>query len=143
MVTADTTSLITVVGRNVAVCIRSSSSAVCGMTNFAQPAVYTSNNATASFGNVALPKMIDMIRARDSRHTFEAHLFGGGCRDEKDPVGTQNVDMARRICAHYNIEVLSEDTGGAMGKKIMYDTASGHIAVLKVYELRKEDWGTS
>lgn len=141
VVTSQHTSLITVVGRNVAACIRSSSSAVCGMTNFSRPAIYEARNATAQYGNVALPKLIKMIRDHDNKSRFEVHLFGGGSHDGNDHIGMRNIEMARKICAHFRIDVLSEDTGGSMGKKVMYDTASGHIAVLKVYDIRKEDWG--
>ncbi len=36
--------------------------------------------------------------------------------------------------------VASEDVGGKKGRKILFDTASGHVAVLKVHDLRREDW---
>ncbi len=27
-----------------------------------------------------------------------------------------------------------------MGRKVMFDTATGHVAILKVHELRRDDW---
>jgi chemotaxis protein CheD len=38
------------------------------------------------------------------------------------------------------IRVVSEDTGGEKGRKIVFNTGTNEVAVLKVDRLRKGDW---
>ncbi len=142
IVTMESQPLISVVGRNVSVCIWDKSSNIAGMNNFAEPSVYDGNKATARFGNVSMLKLVDMIKEKCPGGVFEAQIFGGArIEQENGVVGEANVDMARKILKSKNILVVSEDVGGNKGRKIMFDTESGHVAVLKVHDLRKEDWG--
>ena len=48
--------------------------------------------------------------------------------------------IARKILAKHRIRIISEDVGGERGRKIVFQTNTNKIAVLKVDKLRKSDW---
>ena len=48
--------------------------------------------------------------------------------------------ISRKILAKQGIPVVSEDVGGRKGRKIVFNTQTNEIAVLKVGHLRKADW---
>ena len=50
------------------------------------------------------------------------------------------MSVARRALSRRGIRVASEDVGGSLGRKIVFDTGSGQVAVLKVRNIRKSDW---
>ncbi|MBD3394854.1 MAG: hypothetical protein GF418_04430 [Chitinivibrionales bacterium] len=140
-VTQDGEALIAVLGSNVSVCVWDTAGRIAGMNNFSEPATYDAERATARFGNVATVKLIDMIRERCADADLEAHIFGGASPRDGCEAGNANVAMARSILSRRCIPVVSEDVGGRKGRKIMFDTTSGHVAVLKVHDIRKDDWG--
>lgn len=57
-------------------------------------------------------------------------------------LGDQNVKIAREILKNKGISIIAEDAGGSVGRKIAFDVITGHVAVLKVHKVRKEDWHT-
>lgn len=52
----------------------------------------------------------------------------------------ENVRVARRILARRGISVVSEDVGGSLGRKVIFDISNGEIAVLKIRQVRRSDW---
>lgn len=71
---------------------------------------------------------------------FEAQIFGGGELDTCDKTGEENVEIARKVLNKKGVNIVSEDVGGEKGRKILFDTDTGHVAVLKVYDVRDVDW---
>jgi chemotaxis protein CheD len=47
---------------------------------------------------------------------------------------------ARKVLAGKKIRVVSEDVGGQMGRKIVFNTHTNEVGVIKVEKLRKKDW---
>ncbi|MCD6570373.1 MAG: hypothetical protein J7L53_06695 [Deltaproteobacteria bacterium] len=67
----------------------------------------------------------------------------GGAYPEDDPerdIGKKNIAVARYTLEKMSVRIVSEDIGGTRGRKIAFDTASGHVAALKVRRLRRTDW---
>jgi chemotaxis protein CheD len=52
----------------------------------------------------------------------------------------KNVSKARQVLRLANVPVISEDTGGRMGRKIVFNTLKNEAIVYKVNTLRKGDW---
>ncbi|HOX53739.1 MAG TPA: chemotaxis protein CheD, partial [Fibrobacteria bacterium] len=102
----------------------------------------TSNRTAcyARFGNVAVPEVVRLVRLEDPRGPLEAQLFGGAQEYPGDRRGSENVAMAEKVLAARQIEVSSRDVGGTKGRKVLFDGKSGQVAVLKVHQLRQEDW---
>jgi len=133
--------LVTVVGRGIAVCVWDRARLVAGGAHFVEPATYDPAKATCRYGNVAVPALAAMMTKESAAALLEAHLFGGASLDSKDGTGHANAAMARKVLSNRGIPIVSEDVGGSKGRKVMFDPATGHAAVLKVHSIRREDWG--
>jgi chemotaxis protein CheD len=103
---------------------------------------------TAMYGNIATITLIKMMlsfepETRTARiKNFEAQIFGGAYNpdnSDKD-IGKQNIEIAHKILNQNKIAIISEDTGGKKGRKVVFNISSNEAAVLKVDNLRDADW---
>lgn len=137
----DGSNLVAVAGPSVAVCLWCPEAGVACLAHFARACVYDPGSATARYGNVGVPRAIELVREAVGDGVVEAQIFGGATCPGQDPsIASGNVDMARRVLSARGIRVVSEDVGGGKGRKIVFDGRSGHVAVVKVHQLREEDW---
>jgi chemotaxis protein CheD len=133
----------TVLGSCVGVCLWDRRRQVGGVNHFQLPYHDKKENATARYGDVSTVTLIRMMVAEGSKiKHLEAQIFGGA---DNPSLGTRNVGMgnihvARKILGQYKIKIVSEDVGGEKGRKIVFNTGSYEIAVLKVGSIRKGDW---
>jgi chemotaxis protein CheD len=141
-------SISTVIGSGVAVCIFNKKARIGGMNHFQLPFMSAKGKTTAIYGNVATITLIKMmlsfepdIRSTKARH-LEAQIFGGACNSENSDkdIGKQNIEIARQILTQNKIAIISEDTGGKKGRKIVFNITTNEAAVLKVDHLRNVDW---
>lgn len=133
----------TVVGACVAVCVWDRNLLFGGINHFLFPSTREKEQATARFGNVATIELLRMMeKAGSKRKDLLAQVLGGASPlgHEGPTIGSRNVEQARNILRQRNVKICSEDVGGHMGRKIVFDSLTGHVAVLKVFELRKDDW---
>lgn len=133
----------TVLGSCVSVCLFDRKQHRGGMNHFRFPLIRDPQKATADYGNVATLALIAMIVDSGSRaKDLVAQIVGGGHNPEVagEDIGARNVAMARKVLGRRNIRVVSEDTGGARGRKVVFNTANNELAVLKVDNIRKGDW---
>ena len=133
----------TVVGSCVAVSLWDCQKELGAMSHFLYPSTDERSQASAQYGNVAIQYLIKLLLADGSKiKTLKAQVFGGaissagGC----ERIGPENVRMARQQLARRRIPVVSEDVGGSMGRKIVYNTLKNEAIVYKVNHLRKGDW---
>jgi len=113
------------------------------MNHFVLPSFQSHQEANTRFGNVATPLLIKMMQEEGSvLADLEAQLFGGArtVRNISANIGRENVAMARKILSHFGIPIISEDVEGQLGRKIVFNTLSGEVVVLKVKQLRRSDW---
>jgi chemotaxis protein CheD len=133
----------TVVGSCVVVCLWDKRLKFGGMTHFPYPATNRTEEATAQYGNVAIPQLIHMMEKSGSKRGDLLAQILGGAAPRPVPVktlGAENIEIARAILKKKGIQVCSEDVGGTMGRKIVFDTATGHVMTLKVHKVRQSDW---
>ena len=134
----------TVLGSCVAVCLWDRKNKIGGMNHFLFPRIGDPAQATARYGNVATLTLFRMFLAEGAeKRELEGQIFGGSSRGPDSPeseMGTQNVRIARRILERQGIPVTSEDVGGTLGRKLIYNTQTNEAVVLKVERLREEDW---
>lgn len=136
-------SISTVIGSGVSVCIYNRKKRIGGMNHFQFPYMGTKGQTTALYGNVSTMALIKMMLADESgKKDFEAQIFGGAYNPQKnnEDIGRENIEMARKILLKSNISILSEDIGGAKGRKVVFNTSTNEVAVLKVDSLRNIDW---
>jgi len=137
------TTIHTVVGSCVSVCIWDRALRFGGMNHFLYPATEDPEKATPIYGNVATIELVRMMIAGGSRpEDLRAQILGGACArpDSRRPLGLQNVESARRALKRKGIAICSEDTGGNLGRKVVFDTVTGNIITLKVHRIRDDDW---
>ena len=74
---------------------------------------------------------------------MEAQLFGAGSLYGDSARRRQRVTRTiKKILRHFEIAVVSEDIGGRIGRKIIFDTYSGDVLVLKTNKVRRGDWSS-
>jgi chemotaxis protein CheD len=133
----------TVLGSSISVCLYDRKTGRGGMNHFLFPRREKSQRPTAMYGNVAVAALVRMmINNGATIKTMEAQIFGGAFlpRTMSWDIGRTNLETARTILKNKKIKIVSEDTGGELGRKIVFNTASFEIAVLRVERLRESDW---
>lgn len=140
---SEATVISAVVGSGVSVCLFDRKSRVGSMSHFTLPQVTNPKESTAIYGNVSTYTLIRMMfRNGSHKKHMEAQIIGGAFNPDVSDIdiGGQNIRIARSILQKAGIRIVSEDVGGAKGRKIVFDTAANEIAVMKVDRLRQEDW---
>ncbi len=133
----------TVLGSSVSVCLYDKKRMVAGMNHFQLPYIQEKLHATACYGNVATFNLVHMMLRDGSRiEHLEAQLLGGAFHPDIFPkdIGRDNILTAKKILLKKQVRVVSEDVGGRIGRKIVFNTHTNEISVLKVQNLRKSDW---
>lgn len=133
----------TVLGSSVSVCIYDRKRKVGGINHFQFPFTGKRNQATAKYGNVATIALIRMMVNNGSKiKHLEAQILGGAYNRKVSPknIGLKNIMAARKILIREMISIASEDVGGEKGRKIVFNTDTSEIAVIKVEKLRNKDW---
>lgn len=133
----------TVLGSSVSVCIYDRKRKVGGMNHFQFPFAGERRKATARYGNVATITLIRMMVGDGSKIKYlEAQILGGAYNPDVSSIniGKENVMVARKMLAKGRINVVSEDVGGEKGRKIVFNTDTNDVAVIKVDKLREGDW---
>ncbi|NQT93409.1 MAG: chemotaxis protein CheD [Lentisphaerae bacterium] len=133
----------TVVGSCVAVCLWDRHLRYGAMNHFLHPRARTSREATPQYGNAATTALIRvMLEAGCRRRNLVAQIMGGGFPPGGSGanIGEKNVTMAREVLGRKGIPIVSEDVGGSMGRKVVFDTGTGQSVVFKVHCLRAADW---
>jgi chemotaxis protein CheD len=137
------TTISTVLGSSVAVSLYDRSHKTGGMNHFLFPYIERRRKTTAQYGNIAVLTLIRMMTANGSDiSNLEAQIFGGAFNREysKKDIGKDNLQIARHMLAGKKIKIVSEDTGGELGRKIIFNTGTYEIVILKVDRLRVSDW---
>ena len=139
----EPTLISTVLGSGVAVSIWDSKKKYGGMTNYLYPRAAKRAEMTALYGNVAVQCLINMfLEAGSQVKNMKAQIFGGARSASVECVkeGRENIRVAKVILHEQRIKVISEDVGGSMGRKIVYNNFKNEAMVYKVNVLRNGDW---
>src|SRR5207237_1371913 len=104
-VASEPTSITTIVGSCVAVCLWVPRIAVGGMNHYQLPLPAAGTAASPRFGSAAIRMLLDRIVALGARRDeIQAKLFGGACvlesfKRREDHLGTKNVEVAYSVLA--------------------------------------------
>lgn len=131
-VTSEPIYISTILGSCVSVCLYDPVRKISGMNHFLLPLWNGNGLQTPRFGNIAISRLIEQMKAHGvSQGSMQAKLFGGANIHpntlESLMVGKKNVILAKEILAEYRIPIVAEDTGGYRGRKIKMDSLSGKI----------------
>jgi len=124
----------TILGSCVSVCIYDERHRVGGINHFMLPSWSGQGLASPKYGDIAIEKLIEnMLLATGDRRGWVAKIFGGadqhGLGDKGLNVGVKNVLMAENILMLEKIPIISRDTGGISGRKIVYHTHTNAVQI--------------
>ena len=142
-VSTKPTMVSTVVGSCIAVCVFDRKQKIGGMNHVQLPFIRNARQATARYGNVAVSALINlMINEGSKSEHLEAQILGGAYHPEisDENVGRENIKVAKKVLTKKKIRLASEDVGGEKGRKIIFNTNTNEVAVVKVDKVRQEDW---
>lgn len=134
----------TVLGSCVSVCLWDSVKKIGGINHFilskARPGFYN-----ARYGDASIKHLIRiMFQMGCQAKNLRAHIVGGGQNPElHSKIGDDNVIIAEEILNKYMIEIVTRDTGGKTGRKLIFYNTIGEIIVYKGINIRKSDWDIS
>jgi len=133
----------TVLGSCVSVCIWDPILNFGGMNHHIHARPFKKDERSSQYGILAVPYMIKMlVKMGGTRANFKAHIAGGSQSPHMGSsiIGKENIKIAEKILRDNFIQIITVDTGGEMGRKIVFDTETGELAVYKVNSLRESDW---
>jgi chemotaxis protein CheD len=138
LVASEPTVITTILGSCVSVCLFDSRRHVGGINHFMLPNWAGRGRASERFGNVAVENLIErMLAAGCSTGDITAKLYGGshllrGSDDGAEPgpsavLGARNVEVARALLVGSRIEIVAEDVGGRLGRKLAFCSDDGTV----------------
>lgn len=137
-VAQEATEMTTILGSCVAICIWDEIAGIGGMNHFMLPQDIGTHFATPRYANHATTLLLDQLRtAGADPRRMHAKVFGGACilagavSSGRD-LGALNVFAARERLLAERIPIVDEHTGGAHGRKIVYQSATGETSVTQV-----------
>ncbi|MCP4448579.1 MAG: hypothetical protein GY811_25065 [Myxococcales bacterium] len=136
---ADCTTLSTVLGSCVAVCLYDDVAGCGGMCHFALPEGPAGGAASARYGDVAIPKLIRELQALGARRArLKAKLFGaGGALCEPGGPADLNREFTRAFLRAQGIPVVAERLGLRSSIEAHLTCATGAVRV-RATEAEKE-----
>jgi chemotaxis protein CheD len=129
------TAVKTILGSCISVCLWDCDRAIGGMNHFVMPRTAGSTATPGRFGSLAIPSLIDAMVEQGARATrLQAKVFGGasmvpGGQARPNHIGVQNMRIATDLLERAGIPVLACDVGGGHGRKIVFYTDDGSVAL--------------
>lgn len=143
LVNTEDTIVRTVLGNCVAVTLFDPVCKFGGINHFILPKPGWRAPGTAQYGSISIPALVRLLaREGADPRRLEAQIFGGAShRSLRDgDIGVANVRMAKKTLRKLRIPVVSEDIGGMLARKLVYNTGTNESIVLKVDQIRRSDW---
>lgn len=131
-VAAEESTITTVLGSCVAVCLWDWMQHRGGMNHFMLPLWNGEGLPTPKYGNIAMEKLLERVLALGChRHHLVAKVFGGanisGTGREAFQIGDRNITLALQTLEEWGIAVAASDLGGRVCRKIIMNTQTGEV----------------
>ncbi|HPP87039.1 MAG TPA: chemotaxis protein CheD [bacterium] len=140
----EPTLITTVLGSCVSVALYDTKQKIGGMNHYRLPLPPNKNERTAVYGFPAIYKLIHLLLDNGAeKENLTAQIFGGAINEiysNNEKIGEKNVEIAEKMLKKYSIKIVSKDTGGNLGRKVVFNTFTGECIILKVEKLRRTDW---
>jgi chemotaxis protein CheD len=116
-----------------------------GMNHFLYPRIRDAHRATVQYGNVATQTLLRLFLETGSRlEDLEAQILGGAASgmdvSTTADIARQNIRVARQAMDNKGISIVSEDVGGSKGRKVIYNSQTNELVIVRVERLRQSDW---
>lgn len=129
------TTIQTVLGSCVAVCLYDQVSKISGMNHYLLPLWNNDGLASPKYGNISIEKLIDAMETVGcERKNIIAKVFGGAspnnfCDKNNLLVGQKNINIAMDLLNKAKIKVVASDVGGNRGRKIAFNSVTGKVTL--------------
>lgn len=127
----------TVLGSCVSACVRDRVFGIGGMNHFMLPTQGSEDDiigAATRYGNYAMEHMInDLLKHGAKRENLEFKLTGGGrVIKGMTNIGKRNIDFVLHYLQTEGFRALSQDLGGELPRKVLYQPRTGKLLVKKL-----------
>ncbi len=128
------TSMSTVLGSCISVCLFDPEAAVGGMNHFLLPAGRGSESGHIRFGVNAIEKLInELLKTGAEKQRLQAKLFGGARMSANlGDIGRQNAAFTHNFLANEGIGIASESVGGLLARRVIFRPTTGQVKLLFV-----------
>ena len=134
----EPTQVTTILGSCVAICIWDRHLHIGGVNHYLLPASSDEESSSLRFGDVSTQALLKgLLQLGCTRDSMQAKVFGGSALFRQEghygsSLGAQNVAAAGLMLKNAGIPILSQDTGGPHGRKIIFNTDDGSAWSRKV-----------
>jgi len=138
VVAQEPTTLSTIVGSCVAVCLWDRQNGWGGMCHHLLPDGPAEGERATRFGNVAVERLVDeFLGLSGGPRDLVAKVFGGArmlkaFSGTNALLGERNTQVALRILEERGVPVVAKDTGGCRGRKLRFSTRDGGVSVMEL-----------
>ncbi len=133
IVTSEPKLITTIVGSCITVCLYNADFTLAGMNHFLYPFFPKNGTNKNTYGDESTTSLINQIRKQANSKPIYAKLFGGASMSNSShelfKTGQKNSKIAKEVLELYNIQIVNEDTGGILGRKIEFNTSNGIVKV--------------
>lgn len=122
----------TILGSCVAVCLWDKERHRGGINHFLLPLWNGDGLPTPKYGNIAIDRLLEKLLQRGAnRATLIAKVFGGASMWVSSggllAVGERNVELVKAQLDELRIPIVGADLGGQVGRKVIFNTATGEV----------------
>ncbi len=126
----------TILGSCVALCLWDSKKLIGGMTHYLLPSWNSRNIPSAMYGDWAIDALINELSNLGTKIVdLKARIYGGSQMFKftpQTPIGQQNINIAIKKMKEKNIEIIHSDTGGNLGRKIIFNNCKNLLTLKKL-----------
>jgi chemotaxis protein CheD len=131
------TTITTILGSCIAVCMWDPIRRVGGMNHYMLPQQAQGAAVSLRFGVHAMEELITRLRALGARlPLLRARVFGGACMfpgmQSTQHLGTQNAELALDFLKTRHIDVIDVQIGGNRGRKVIFNTDEGSVCLTSI-----------
>lgn len=135
-VVENTNLLKTTLGSCVGVVLHEGKRNISGLAHIMLPESSPRDSKKGKYADTAIPALLSQILEKGgSKQHIRAYIAGGAnmfktSTDSKiTTVGDKNVEVSRRVLAELQIPIVHEETGGELGRTVLFDNHRGHMQV--------------
>jgi len=113
-----------------------------GITHCIYPEIKNWQKPSNYHSDIAIVSLYKRLQQHGKlSRNIEAQLFGGGnFRGAKKSRAETLVKNIRGILNRLKFKIVSEDIGGNLGRRIIFNTYTGAAMIYKTTKVRKSDW---
>jgi len=127
----------TILGSCIAVCLWDEARGLGGINHYMLPLWNGDGLATPKYGNIAIDRLVERMRAFGCREPgLVAKVFGGASVIKGEAgatgIGDRNFTVAQELLAGRGIRLVASAVGGDLGMKIHFNTRTGKVLMARL-----------